>query len=102
MTNTLHIIAAGAMGSAIARRMAENGARVLTSLKGRSQATVDRAHQVGMISASDEEIAAYAELVLSVVPPGEARALVERLQLFRTAEPQAHLHGLRHGQPEHA
>jgi 3-hydroxyisobutyrate dehydrogenase-like beta-hydroxyacid dehydrogenase len=80
MTNTLAIIAAGAMGSAIARRMAENGARVLTSLKGRSQATVDRAHQAGMISASDEEIAAHAELVLSVVPPGEALALAERLQ----------------------
>ena len=80
MTNTLAIIAAGAMGSAIARRMAENGARVLTSLKGRSQATVDRAHKAGMISASDEEIAAHAELVLSVVPPGEALALAERLQ----------------------
>ena len=80
MTNTLAIIAACAMGSAIARRMAENGARVLTSLKGRSQATVDRAHQAGMISASDEEIAAHAELVLSVVPPGEALALAERLQ----------------------
>ena len=37
MTNNLAIIAAGAMGSAIARRMAENGARVLTSLEGRSQ-----------------------------------------------------------------
>ena len=80
MTNTLAIIAAGAMGSAIARRMAENGARVLTSLKGRSHATVDRAHQAGMISANDEEIAAHAELVLSVVPPGEALALAERLQ----------------------
>jgi 3-hydroxyisobutyrate dehydrogenase-like beta-hydroxyacid dehydrogenase len=68
------------MGSAIARRMAENGARVLTSLKGRSQATVDRALQAGMISASDEEIAAHAELVMSVVPPGEALALAERLQ----------------------
>jgi len=63
MTNTLAIIAAGAMGSAIARRMAENGARVLTPLKGRSQATVDRALQAGMISASYEEIAAHAELV---------------------------------------
>lgn len=80
MTNTLAIIAAGAMGSAIARRMAENGARVLTSLKGRSQAIVDLAHQAGMISASDEEIAAHAELVLSVVRPGEALALAERLQ----------------------
>ena len=81
MTNTLAIIAAGAMGSAIARRMAENGARVLTSLKGRSQATVDRAHQAGMISASDEETTAHAELVLSVVPPGEAFALASSLTL---------------------
>src|ERR1700677_2817829 len=63
------------MGSAIARRMAENGARVLISLKGRSQATVDRAHQAGMIGD-----AAHAELVLSVVPPGEALAVAERLQ----------------------
>jgi 3-hydroxyacyl-CoA dehydrogenase len=47
MTNTIAIIAAGTMGSAIARRMAENGARVLTSLNGRSQATVDRAHRLG-------------------------------------------------------
>ena len=54
----LAIIAAGATGSAIAPRMAENGACVLTSLKGRSQATVDRAHQAGMISASDEAMAA--------------------------------------------
>ena len=60
--------------------MAENGARVLTSLKGRSRATVDRAHKAGMISASDEEIAAHAELVLSAVPPGEALASAERLQ----------------------
>jgi hypothetical protein len=34
MANTLAIIAAGAMGSAIARRMVENGASELTSLKG--------------------------------------------------------------------
>jgi pyrroline-5-carboxylate reductase len=34
MTNNLAIIAAGAMGSAIARRMAENGARELISLNG--------------------------------------------------------------------
>jgi 3-hydroxyisobutyrate dehydrogenase-like beta-hydroxyacid dehydrogenase len=80
-TNTLAIIAAGAMGSAIARRMAENGLRVLASLKRRSQATTDRAHQAGMISASDEEIAAHAELVLSVVPPGEALSGAPTLRL---------------------
>ena len=79
MTNTLAIIAAGAM-AARSHDAWPRMARVLTSLKGRSQATVDRAHQAGMISASDEEIAAHAELVLSVVPPGEALALAERLQ----------------------
>jgi hypothetical protein len=36
-----------------------------------------------MISASDEEIAAHAELTLSVVPPGEALALAERLGFVR-------------------
>jgi len=76
MTDTLAIIAAGA----IARRIAENGARVLTSLKVRSQATMDRAYPAGMISTSDEEIGAHAELAPSVVPAGEALAPAERLQ----------------------
>jgi hypothetical protein len=40
MINTLAIIAAGAMRGAIARHMAENGARVLTSLEGRSYSGV--------------------------------------------------------------
>jgi 3-hydroxyacyl-CoA dehydrogenase len=48
MTNTLAIIAAGAMGSAIARRVAQNGARVLTSLKERSQATVEESFPVSV------------------------------------------------------
>lgn len=32
-TKTIAILAPGAMGSAVARRLSENGARVLTSLK---------------------------------------------------------------------
>jgi hypothetical protein len=59
MTNTLAIIAAGAM-AARSHDAWPRMARVLTSLKGRSQATAARAHQAGMISASDEEIAATA------------------------------------------
>ncbi|MBV9981746.1 NAD(P)-dependent oxidoreductase [Bradyrhizobium sp.] len=78
MTLTIAVIAPGAMGSAVARRLGEHGARVLTQFAGRSQATVDRAAAAGMIAASDAEIAA-ADIILSIVPPGEAVALAERL-----------------------
>lgn len=78
MSKTIAILAPGAMGSAVARRLSENGARVLTSLKGRSEATLKRAADAGMIGAEDEAIA-DADIILSIVPPGEAVALAERL-----------------------
>src|SRR5579864_4788707 len=78
MTSTIAVLAPGAMGSAVARRLADHGARVLTSLAGRSPATVERAAKAGMTAASDAEIAS-ADLILSIVPPGEAAALAERL-----------------------
>jgi 3-hydroxyisobutyrate dehydrogenase-like beta-hydroxyacid dehydrogenase len=78
MTLTIAVLAPGAMGSAVARRLKDHGARVLTQLAGRSQATVERAAAAGMIAASDTEIAA-ADIILSIVPPGEAVALAERL-----------------------
>jgi putative dehydrogenase len=76
---TVAIIAPGNMGSAVGARLSENGARVLTSLKGRSTASAKRAAEAGMQDASDAEIAG-ADFVLSIVPPGEALALAERLQ----------------------
>ena len=78
MSKTIAILAPGAMGSAVARRLSENGARVLTSLKGRSEATLKRASDAGMIGAEDDAIA-NADIILSIVPPGEAVALAERL-----------------------
>ena len=78
MTRTIAIIAPGAMGSAVARRLADHGARVLTSLAGRSPATRGRAEASGMVDATDDQIAA-AEVILSILPPGEAVALAERL-----------------------
>jgi 3-hydroxyisobutyrate dehydrogenase-like beta-hydroxyacid dehydrogenase len=78
MTLTIAVLAPGAMGSAVARRLSDHGARVLTSLAGRSPATAERAAAAGMIAASDAEIAA-ADIILSIVPPGEAVALAERL-----------------------
>lgn len=78
MSKTIAILAPGAMGSAVARRLSEHGARVVTSLKGRSEATLKRAADAGMIGAEDDVIA-DADIILSIVPPGEAVALAERL-----------------------
>ncbi|MGV7216781.1 DUF1932 domain-containing protein [Bradyrhizobium sp. UFLA05-112] len=78
MSPTIAILAPGAMGSAVARRLSENGARVLTSLKGRSEQTAKRAAEAGMIAAEDADIAGC-DIILSIVPPGEAVALAERL-----------------------
>ncbi len=78
MSLTVAIIAPGAMGSAIARRLSLNGARVLTSLEGRGEASRKRAQGAGMIPASDDEIKAEAELLLSIVPPAEAEGLARR------------------------
>lgn len=78
MSKTIAILAPGAMGSAVARRLSENGARVLTSLKGRSEATLRRAADAGMVGAEDDAIA-DADIILSIVPPGEAVTLAERL-----------------------
>ncbi|HXP97987.1 MAG TPA: DUF1932 domain-containing protein [Telmatospirillum sp.] len=78
MSSTIAVIAPGAMGVAIARRLMEGGATVLTSLVGRSAATVRRAAAAGL-TGSDDDAIAQADVILSVVPPSQALALAERL-----------------------
>ncbi len=75
---TIAVIGAGAMGAGIAARLSGHGARVLTSLDGRSAATVARARRAGMTPARDEEAMA-AGLFLSIVPPDRAVLLAERM-----------------------
>ena len=77
MTPVVAIIAPGAMGAAVGKRLADNGVKVLTSLAGRSQETVARAKAAGMAAANDNEIAA-ADFILSILPPGDALSLAER------------------------
>ena len=72
------VIAAGDMGSGVGARLTEQGCRVLTSLAGRGAASRDRAEAAGMADAADAELAA-ADMILSIVPPGDALALAERL-----------------------
>ena len=72
------VIAPGMMGSAVGARLVENGIEVRTSLTGRSDATVARAKAAGMVGVSDEQIAA-SDIILSILPPGDALGLAERL-----------------------
>jgi 3-hydroxyisobutyrate dehydrogenase-like beta-hydroxyacid dehydrogenase len=72
------VIAPGMMGSGVGARLAQNGIEVRTALRGRSDASVKRARAAGMTGATDEQIAAC-DLILSIVPPGEAQGLADRL-----------------------
>ncbi len=81
------VIAPGMMGSAVGARLVENGIEVRTALNGRSPATVARAKAAGMVGASDEQIAA-ADIILSILPPGDALGLAERLAPALRAAPK--------------
>ncbi len=72
------VIAPGMMGSGVGGRLAQNGIEVRTALAGRTEASVKRAQAAGMVGASDAQIAAC-DFILSIVPPGEALGLAERL-----------------------
>lgn len=78
MSITIAVVGAGAMGSAVARRLVENAARVVTDVAGRSPATSARATAAGMVPVDLADLA-EADLVLSIVPPAEAVAVARRL-----------------------
>jgi 3-hydroxyisobutyrate dehydrogenase-like beta-hydroxyacid dehydrogenase len=80
------VIAPGGMGAPVGRRLAERGARVITDLEGRSAQSIARARDAGMTGASLDAVAA-ADLILSIVPPGEALCLAERLAPALAAAP---------------
>ena len=77
MKPVVAIVAAGAMGAGIARRLVENGITVLTLLNGRSAATKERATAAGMTPASLDAVM-EADLLLSIVPPANALAFAEQ------------------------
>jgi putative dehydrogenase len=80
------IIAQGQMGSAVGKRLTRNGLTVLTILEGRSAQSIERAKAAGMIAASPQEICA-ADIILSIVPPKDARGLARDLAPVIAAQP---------------
>jgi putative dehydrogenase len=89
MPSSVAIIAPGAMGSAIAARLHGNGVAVHTVLAGRSSASAARAEAAGMIAAqSDAALVGAVDILLSIVPPGDALALAERFRPVLAAAPR--------------
>ncbi|MEZ2130735.1 MULTISPECIES: DUF1932 domain-containing protein [unclassified Sinorhizobium] len=70
------IIGAGAMGSAIAKRLIDHGGTVLTYLEGRSERTIARAKAAGMVPVGRQDLV-KSELIMSIVPPAEAITVAE-------------------------
>lgn len=81
------IIAPGAMGSAVARRLHDNGVRVITSLEGRSPESANRALNAGMIDVARSGLA-QADIFLSIVPPGNAVSLAEEMTVEFASAPR--------------
>jgi putative dehydrogenase len=76
MSKTIAILAQGAMGAAVARRLTDNGATVITCLEGRGAASRARAEAAGMIDGPLDRFAT-ADLFLSIVPPDAAHVTAQ-------------------------
>lgn len=74
------VIAAGAMGSAVANRLTTAGCTVYTNLDGRSEATRKRAKEAGMVDAPLGDIVVEANWILSILPPRDAVSFAEKIR----------------------
>ena len=66
MPPVVAVIAPGAMGGAVGKRLVDHGVTVLTSLDGRSEETRARTKAAGMTAAKDGDIA-RADFILSIL-----------------------------------
>jgi 3-hydroxyisobutyrate dehydrogenase-like beta-hydroxyacid dehydrogenase len=74
--NTVGMVSPGAMGSAVGQVLATGGTRVVATLEHRSARTARLAEGVELLPSLDAVVEA-SEIVLSIVPPGEALAVAE-------------------------
>jgi 3-hydroxyisobutyrate dehydrogenase-like beta-hydroxyacid dehydrogenase len=80
----LAVVAAGAMGAAVAKRLTSFGCTVYTNLDGRSEETRKRAQDAGMIDLSVEELVLKSNWILSILPPRDAVSFAEKIQEVAT------------------
>lgn len=72
------------MGAAVAKRLAEHGVEILTTLEGRGPTTVARANAAGMTAVPLDRLC-EAQIVLSIVPPAAALSFAQRLSTLLTS-----------------
>ncbi|HXN85438.1 MAG TPA: DUF1932 domain-containing protein [Candidatus Binataceae bacterium] len=81
MTETVVVIGSGEMGTAVGRRLREAGARVVTSITGRSAASVERVRRAGIEAIDDADLMVReAGFLLSIVPPAAASEVANRFK----------------------
>lgn len=82
-SNTPPIVALmspGDMGQSVGMRLRHSGVRVITTLQGRSQRTIDLASAAGIENVDDDAtLIETADILLSIVAPAEAETLAKRL-----------------------
>jgi 3-hydroxyisobutyrate dehydrogenase-like beta-hydroxyacid dehydrogenase len=72
--STVGIVSPGAMGAALGMALGRGGARVVATISGRSARTAALADGLELLDSLDA-VVAECDLLLSVVPPGQARAV---------------------------
>jgi putative dehydrogenase len=83
------VIAQGAMGAGVGKRLQESGAQVRTLLGGRSAKSAERARAAGMIPATDEKaMLEGADFFLAILPPSEVENLARQLAPVLSALPK--------------
>jgi 3-hydroxyisobutyrate dehydrogenase-like beta-hydroxyacid dehydrogenase len=88
-SRTLAVIGAGEMGAAVAKRANDAGWSVVVSLEGRSVVSRHRLAALGVRSVeTTRELVAHGDLVLSIVPPGQARDVARMVRAALGAAPQ--------------
>jgi putative dehydrogenase len=92
MKPVVAIYAQGTMGAGLAQVLTAHGVTVLTSLAGRSDTSAARARQAGMQDVAFDALL-EADLLLAVLPPGEALPFARRIapQLRAMARPPVYV-----------
>ena len=75
---TVGVVGTGEMGSAVGAAYRAGGARVVASVAGRSPRSWRLAESAGLeLLESLDDVVVAADVIVSVVPPAEARAVME-------------------------
>src|SRR3546814_9940471 len=77
---TAAVVAPGDMGHAVGGLLVRSGQRVVTCLAGRSSRSAALADAAGLVDLGDDAtLVREADVLLSIVPPSDARSFAERI-----------------------